>query len=63
MERKRQLATEPDPHVDDGHAPLSPAELLFAHLLGGAEAIEAAIDRACLENPRMAGDLQRQLQE
>jgi len=63
LERKRQLATEPDPHADDGHAPLSPAELLFARLLGGAEAIEAAIDRACLENPLMAGDLQRQLQE
>ena len=63
MDWKRQLATEPEPHADEGHAPLSPAELLFARLLGGTEAIEAAIDRACQENPQMAGDLQQQLQE
>ncbi|MDE0959765.1 MAG: protein kinase [Planctomycetota bacterium] len=51
--------SDPEPELD----PLSPAEILFARLLGGTQSIGAAVDHAARENPAIAGELQHHLQE
>lgn len=57
------LATEDRRDEDAGIAPLSPEEILFARLLGGKSTIENAVEKACTENPELAGALQQQLSE
>ncbi len=48
---------------DAGIAPLAPEEILFARLLGGQISIENAVEKACNENPELAGALKHQLNE
>ena len=53
--------SESDPEQEI--SPLSPAELLFARLLGGSHPIVKAVEQASRDHPDIAGELQRQLQE
>ena len=51
--------SDPEPEI----SPLSPAEILFARLLGGGQSIVEAVEQASRDHPDMAGELQCHLQE
>ncbi len=57
------MSKEDSPDEEPGIAPLAPEEILFARLLGGQESIERAVEKACQDNPELAGALQQQLQQ
>jgi len=57
------LAKDDRSDKDAEIAPLSPEEILFARLLGGQTTIENAVEKACNENPELAGALEHQLNE
>lgn len=57
------MAKEEPYGEDPGIAPLAPEEILFARLLGGQSTIENAVNKACQDNPELAGALKQQLSE
>lgn len=57
------MSEKDTPDEEAGIAPLAPEELLFARLLGGKSSIEEAVEKACQDNPQLAGALKNQLSQ